>query len=382
MPPPIAIIGGGPCGLTLARLLDCKGIDYLVHERDESEQSTHTGGSLDIHPETGQRALREAGLYDEFKKYARYDDTVFTVADKSGKKLLRIGQRRDAPEIDRRELRKILLHAIPREKIKWGHALKSATLGEDGRPVLHFTNGTTASGFKLVVGADGAWSKVRLLVSPETPHYTGRSYLESRITLENPHYPTLTAQAGAGTSMAISAHKIILTQRQGDSSYRTYFGLPVPEKYFQDKANIDLQDPQKTRDVLLSTHFADWAEVHKDLIRHATDFRAWPLYSLPEAEHLGWKSVSGVTLAGDAAHLAVPNGEGVNLAMKDSLELATKIAKCGVENIDQAVREYEEDMFPRGAKTIREGNVMAEIMFSEGPEPLVELMTSFGAGSE
>lgn len=159
--PTIAIIGSGPGGLTLARLLECKGIDYVVYERDESETSPRSGGSLDIHPLTGQQALRECGLFDEFKRYARYDDTLFTLADKLGKQLLQMGQDRDAPEIDRSELRQILLDAIPKGKIKWGHALTSVAVGEDSRPVLHFANGVALSGFKLVVGADGAWSKVR-----------------------------------------------------------------------------------------------------------------------------------------------------------------------------------------------------------------------------
>jgi len=164
MAPIIAIVGGGPCGLTLARLLECKGIDYVVYERDESESSAHTGGSLDLHVETGQRAIREAGLFEEFKKYARWDDGIMSFCDKEGKKLLELGQERDLPEIDRRELRRLLLDSIPKEKIQWGHVLKSATLGENGSPVLEFTNSFKASGFKLVVGTDGAWSKVRSLV--------------------------------------------------------------------------------------------------------------------------------------------------------------------------------------------------------------------------
>ena len=162
--PAIAIVGAGPCGLTLARLLERKGIDYAIYERDESETSTRAGGSLDIHTETGQHALREGGLFDEFQKYARYDDTAFALADKLGKRLLQLGQGRDATEIDRSDLRQILLDAIPKDKIKWGHALASVTLGEDKRPVLHFANGAVLSGFKLVVGTDGAWSKVRPMV--------------------------------------------------------------------------------------------------------------------------------------------------------------------------------------------------------------------------
>jgi 2-polyprenyl-6-methoxyphenol hydroxylase-like FAD-dependent oxidoreductase len=165
----IAIIGAGPCGLTLARLLECKGVDYVVYERDDSENSNRVGGSLDIHTETGQHALREGGLFDEFKRYARYDDTAVALADRLGNRLLQLGQDRDAPEIDRSDLRRILLDAIPKGKIKWGHALTSATVDEDNRPVLRFANGIVLSGFKLVVGADGAWSRVRQMVWSYSP---------------------------------------------------------------------------------------------------------------------------------------------------------------------------------------------------------------------
>ena len=123
MTPPIAIVGGGPCGLTLARLLERKGIDYIIYERDENETFISSGGALDLHPETGQNALRDAGLFEEFKKYARYEDTVLTITDKHGTQHLRVGEGRDAPEIDRFELRKILLASIPKDKIKWSHVL-------------------------------------------------------------------------------------------------------------------------------------------------------------------------------------------------------------------------------------------------------------------
>ncbi|KAK0750196.1 hypothetical protein B0T18DRAFT_428188 [Schizothecium vesticola] len=118
MAPAIAIICNGPCGLTLAHLLEYKGIDYVVYERDESKQSTGTGPSLNIRPETRQRALREGGLFDTFQKYARYEDTVFTRTDKSRKQLFQIGRGRDTPEINLQQLRQILLDAIPKDKIR------------------------------------------------------------------------------------------------------------------------------------------------------------------------------------------------------------------------------------------------------------------------
>ena len=171
-PPAIAIIGAGPCGLTLARLLERKGVtDYAVYERDWSATEAagsaahHQGGSLDLHVPTGQRALREAGLFDRFRAHARWDDGVMAFCDRTGDRVVDdLGQERDLPEIDRADLRSILLDAVPAEKIRWGHALKRAALGADGAPVLEFGNGQTLSGFRLVVGTDGAWSKVRSLV--------------------------------------------------------------------------------------------------------------------------------------------------------------------------------------------------------------------------
>jgi len=75
MAPPIAILGAGPSGLTLARLLHLNGIDYTIFERDASAASAWGrggSGTLDLHEGSGLLALQEAGLLDEFKRKARY----------------------------------------------------------------------------------------------------------------------------------------------------------------------------------------------------------------------------------------------------------------------------------------------------------------------
>lgn len=131
--PTIAILGGGPSGLALARLLECNKIDYVVYERDASSSIEGQGGSLDIHGTTGQQVLKEAGLFDEFKKYARWEASKTIIQDKNGTTHLVFGEEQDAPEIDRAALRKILVESIPPSKIRWGHPVgpsKSLVMGK------------------------------------------------------------------------------------------------------------------------------------------------------------------------------------------------------------------------------------------------------------
>jgi 2-polyprenyl-6-methoxyphenol hydroxylase-like FAD-dependent oxidoreductase len=69
----IAIIGGGPGGLTLARILQNHGIRATVFEQETSTNSRFQCDSMHLHPECGFKALQVANLFDEFQKYARYE---------------------------------------------------------------------------------------------------------------------------------------------------------------------------------------------------------------------------------------------------------------------------------------------------------------------
>ena len=216
-----------------------------------------------------------------------------------------------------------------------------------------------------------------LWITQASPQYSGKSFLESEIGLEHRLYETMASKVGAGMFLSVGDGKLIVIERQGNGSYRNYFGLQVPKDFFRN-GTVDLHDVEATRRLLLSDFHADWSEETKNLIQHATDFRPWPLYTL-STEDLGWKSVPGFTLAGDAAHLSIPNGQGVNLAMTDSLKLASKISQHGTENFDQAVRDYEADMSLRGIATITEGRKMGDVMFQENAQAALQLMSSEGA---
>lgn len=397
----VAIIGGGPCGLTLARLLEVYGIDYIVFERDASpDLANRRGGSLDIHEGTGQSALREAGLFDDFLKRARVEDDRFTLYDKLGNQLTEVsGQGEDTagggrPEIDRADLRQILLSSIPEHKIRWNSTLKSVSITEGSSPVLTFADGKTESGFALVVGADGAWSKVRSAVSrysllyvgdvrgltrgwekmtSDRPEYSGRHYIETWFKPEHAFHPTIAKRIGLGTAAFLDGPEQIMAQRQGDGSYRMYYGIRVAEDFATTRLN--LTDVDTTRGLLLSTFYKSWSDELREFIKQSDNFRSWPLYQLPLRDSSP-AAIPGLTLAGDAAHLAVPNGEGVNCAMKDALELAGKLKKFGFENLATAVAEYEEDLFRRGQEHIADGTHMEKLMSDpRGPSVLLEFFS-------
>ncbi|KAK3709673.1 hypothetical protein LTR37_010700 [Vermiconidia calcicola] len=372
--PPIAILGAGPSGLTLARLLYLSDISYIIFEREETAHARdYQGGALDLHVATGQAVLREAGLFDRFRDLSRWDAATM-IANKEGRVLVNLAPEGDEdarPEIDRKELRRLLLDSIPAESVRWASRVKEVTKEADCTMSVRLENGKVEAGFRLVVGADGAWSKARSLVTSATPKYSGMHYLTSRIPTTSPHYRDVKALIGNGNYLALGSGKGIVAQRMGDGSYTANACLHLPE-HWKTETNY-MANPSKLRTWLLHDCFADWAKVNTDLIKHSEGgFRTWILYGLSEGD-VHWEHVPGVTLVGDAAHVTPPSGEGVNAAMYDSLSLAQLIVQHGIGNLDLAVTEYEKALFPRAVDHIKAGK-MDELLFGDDA-PYVWLRT-------
>lgn len=89
MAPSIAIVGGGSSGLALAAIFQQKGFhDYVLYERSRRDVPPR-GGCLDLHPGSGQRAMREAGVYEEFRKCSRTGDaTIHVLYNHRGEKVI------------------------------------------------------------------------------------------------------------------------------------------------------------------------------------------------------------------------------------------------------------------------------------------------------
>ncbi|KAK0194365.1 monooxygenase [Armillaria mellea] len=358
MAPAIAIIGAGPSGLLLARLLQhLANIPSTIFELDPSPSARGQGGTLDIHEESGQRALKRAGLFSEFQKLMRPEGECMRLADKTG--FMHIDEETPGegrPEIDRAQLRQILVDSVPDKSIEWSSKVASVQPTPDGRFRIIFANGSEDSrNFDFVVGADGTWSRVRPLVTDALPFYSGISSVEVHFPNVDKAHPEISKLVGQGSYMCLSDEKGCFAQRQGDGSIRNYAMLRVPESWIDD-CGIDFSNPQATKAEMVERYFGDWSEVNKDLIRLADEehITARKLMMLP-VDHR-WTSRPGVTLMGDAAHVMTPfAGEGVNNAMVDALELAEKVvAALGddsagntQEKLAKAVKEYEEGMFPR-----------------------------------
>ena len=357
-PPKIAIIGAGPAGLTLARLLHASGakVDLKLYELDASPNSRpDQGGSLDLHADTGLAALRKCGLWDSFRKYACYDGQEFIIADKNATELVHLGGGVektgvfDRPEIDRERLKEILLESIPKEVMRWGRHLREVT--EDG--MLRFDGREKMEGpFDLIVGADGAWSKVRQRLNGFKPAYSGVSGYEIEIKEPARTCPHVDKMVGRGSYFGSSDRKFLNAQRMGNGGIkvRSWFVFPEGEA----KETLEKSGKKATLDKILKM-YAGWAPEMTEFLKQGdlNGLRHWTLYELPVGYK--WEHKESFTLIGDAASLATPfSGEGVNKAMKDALELTELIEKSQDPNddltLDQAVLRYEQLMFPRAEK--------------------------------
>ncbi|AQA14776.1 NAD(P)/FAD-dependent oxidoreductase [Streptomyces malaysiensis subsp. malaysiensis] len=347
--PRIAIAGAGLGGLTLARVLHVHGIASTVYELDASATARDQGGSLDMDPESGRQALLHAGLLEEFRPLSRPEDGELRLLGKDATVGFRIpapepgegDEGEERPEIDRRALRDLLLRSLPEGTVRWGHKIRSASPGP-GRPALTLSDGRTVEA-DLLVGADGAWSRIRPLVSEADPVYSGLSYVDCLLRDVDTRHPAVAELVGRGTMFALADEKGLIAQRNGGDRVRVYAAVKAPEEWSR-SGLIDPADPVAAKKRLLDL-FPDWDEGLRALIAESDGpLVARPIHALP-IDHR-WDRMPGVTLLGDAAHLMSPfAGAGANLAMLDGAELGLALATH--DDLETALNAYETPMFPR-----------------------------------
>jgi len=370
----ITIIGAGLGGLTLASVLHRHGIDAAIYELEASPTVRHQGSILDMHEESGQLALRKAGLFEAFRKIVIPSGDEMRILDKTGAVRWEDSGDDTRPEVDRGALRELLLQSLPANCIHWGSKVTNVVKLEGGRHEVQLASGETFT-TALLIGADGAWSKVRPLLSDTHPIYLGVSFVETYLYDVDVRHPESAALVGRGSMFALSDEKGLITHRDGDGRITVYIAFKTPEQWMM-SSEIDVHDTEAAK-VQLLTHFADWDDQLRALIAESdAELIARPIYSLPIGHR--WERIPGVTLLGDAAHLMSPfAGEGANLAMRDAAELAEALL-AHPDDVETALASYEAALFPRSEATAAEANSNLSVSFRpDAPQGMLDQMAQY-----
>ena len=321
----VAIVGGGPAGLTLSHLLHRAGIECVVVDNRTVEEirTTHRAGILE---RDSVRLLAETGVY------ASGHERVITHGDRHGGIYLRFGG--ESHHIDFEELVGASVWLYPQTDVFVDlHAARTRDGGDlrfgitdtavhdldSDRPRVTYVDGDGRAhevSADLVVGADGSRSICR-------DHVAGRS----RYVREYPF-----AWFGILCEAPPSAPELIYNHSERGFALISQRTETLQRMYFQ-------CDPDEDVDAWSDDRI--WSELQARLAGpDEFELEEGPVIErtvLPFRSFVQTPMRSGrLLLAGDAAHTVPPTGaKGLNLALADTRVLAEVVERAiGTGDLD------------------------------------------------
>ena len=370
----VAIIGGGPGGLTLARLLQQKGTDVTVYERDAAPHVRPQGSSLDLHHGTGLKALAAAGLLNEFKQQYRPGADKMRLLNAQLEVLLDdhaeptnqdFGDEHFRPEIDRGPLRDLLVASLHEGTVVWNARFMEMQPAGEGWEI-QFENGSRAYA-DVVVAADGANSKVRKYLTIVPPVYGRMTFLEGNIPQAQQQAPALWQLVNGGSLFALEKGQTVSFLTKGNGTLQFWIWLEKPEDWLA-TSGIDFSN-QAAVAAWFAQEFSTWSPQWQQLFTPAT-LAIVPRRTYYYPQDQPWPTQPNLTMLGDAAHRMPPNGEGVNQAMADALDLYEALCGGQFDTIGQAIDSFEQTMAKRVAIVAVETRQLLEMMHAENNQQL------------